>query len=141
MCSGQLRESKLKRTSSETRGGETMNMTGSLLLDISILLVTAAVCVGIGYFIRKWLAEAKIQSAELAAKQIVENAKKDAEAVKKEKLLEAKDEALKIRTETEEELKEWRLDIQQQERRLIQKEEALDRKMNALEQREESLNQ
>jgi ribonuclease Y len=105
------------------------------------LLVTAAVCVGIGYFIRKSLAEAKIQSAEAAAEQILENAKKEAEAIKKEKLLEAKDEALKIRSEAEEELKGRRQEIQQQERRLIQKEEALDRKINALEQKEESLDQ
>jgi len=53
-----------------------MTNAHSLLLDISILLVTAAVCVGIGYFIRKSLAEAKIQSAEAAAEQILENAKK-----------------------------------------------------------------
>jgi ribonuclease Y len=118
-----------------------MTNAHSLLLDISILLVTAAVCVGIGYFIRKSLAEAKIQSAEAAAEQILENAKKEAEAIKKEKLLEAKDEALKIRSEAEEELKGRRQEIQQQERRLIQKEEALDRKINALEQKEESLDQ
>mgnify|MGYP001389227229 FL=1 len=116
-----------------------MPESNSLLLDISILLVTAAVCVTIGYFIRKLLAEAKIQSAEVAARQIIENAKKEAEGIKKEKLLEAKDEALKLRAEAEEEIKEWRQEMQQYERRLILKEEALDRKSSMLEEKEESL--
>lgn len=113
----------------------------SLLLNISILLVTAIVCVAIGYFIRKLLAEAKIQSAEVAAQQIIENAHKEAEGIKKEKLLEAKDEALKLRAEAEEEIKGWRQEIQQHERRLIMKEEALDRKSTVLEEKEESLDQ
>lgn len=54
---------------------------------LSIILVVAALFFGfvIGYFIRKSLAEAKISSAEHAAAQIVENAKKEAEALKKKR--------------------------------------------------------
>ena len=40
---------------------------------IAIILVVGAACLGIGYFIRKSLAEAKISSAETAAEQIIEN--------------------------------------------------------------------
>lgn len=118
-----------------------MTLSIPLLLGISILLVSVVVGVGVGYFIRKSIAEAKIKSAEQAAELIKANAKKEAEALKKETILEAKDEAIKIRAEAENELKERRQDIQQQERRLIQKEETLDRKLNALEEKEESLNQ
>lgn len=77
--------------------------------------------VQVGYFIRKSLAEAKISSAEQAAVQIVENAKKEAEALKKETVLEAKDEIHRIRAEAEKDTRERRNEIQRQERRLLQK--------------------
>ncbi|EGL81912.1 2,3 cyclic-nucleotide 2-phosphodiesterase [Caldalkalibacillus thermarum TA2.A1] len=118
-----------------------MTITISLLPGISILLVSVAAGVGAGYLIRKSIAEAKIKSAESAAEQIINDAKKEAKRLKKETILEAKDEAFKIRTEAEEEFKQRRQEIQQQERRIIHKEEALDRKLNALEQKEESLSQ
>lgn len=72
-------------------------------IAITIVLVVAALVIGfgVGYFIRKSLAEAKISSAEQAAVQIVENAKKEAEAQKKETVLEAKDEIHRIRAEAE----------------------------------------
>ncbi|GAF09768.1 hydrolase [Paenibacillus pini JCM 16418] len=59
---------------------------------LSVVLVVAALFFGfvIGYFIRKSLAEAKISSAEEAAVQIVESAKKEAEAQKKETVLEVR---------------------------------------------------
>ena len=67
---------------------------------IIIVLVVAAIFF-VRLFIRKSLAEAKISSAEHAALQIVESAKKEAEALKKETVLEAKDEVHKIRAEAE----------------------------------------
>jgi ribonuclease Y len=116
-------------------------MFDDLFLFIFILLVSAAVFTGVGYFIRKSIAEAKISSAEHAAQQIREQADKDVDALKKETLLEAKDEVHKIRTEAEREIRDRRNEIQRQERRLIQKEETLDRKIESLEKKEESLNQ
>jgi len=104
-----------------------------------IVLVVGAICFGIGYFIRKSLAEAKISSAEQAARLIIETAKKDAEALKKETILEAKDEAHRIRTEAEKENRERRIEIQRLERRLLQKEETLDKKLESLERKEEKL--
>ncbi len=106
---------------------------------VSIVLVVGIACFAIGYFIRKSLAEAKISSAEQAAQQILENAKKEAEALKKETILEAKDDAHKIRTEAEKDIRERRQEIQRLERRLLQKEETLDKKMESLERKEERL--
>jgi ribonuclease Y len=108
---------------------------------ISIILVVGALCLGfgIGYFIRKSLAEAKISSAEHAAKQITEGAVKEAEALKKETVLEAKDEIYKLRTEAEKDIRERRNEIGRQERRLLQKEESLDRKLESLEHKEEKV--
>jgi len=106
---------------------------------IAIILVVGAACLGIGYFIRKSLAEAKISSAEEAAEQIREAAKKEAEALKKETVLEAKDEVHKIRSEAEKDIRERRNEIQRQERRLLQKEESLDKKLESLERKEEQV--
>ena len=104
---------------------------------IAILLVSTAVGVGIGYLVRKSIAEAKISSAEEAAKQIVDQAGKEAEALKKEKILEAKDEVHKLRTEAEN--RERRNEIQRLEKRILQKEETLDRKLENFERKETDL--
>lgn len=114
-------------------------MDVSIWVVISIVLVVGAICFGIGYFIRKSLAEAKISSAEDAAKQILENARKEAEALKKETVLEAKDEAHKLRTEAEKDIRDRRHEVQRLERRLLQKEESLDKKLESLERKEEKL--
>ncbi|NGZ75437.1 ribonuclease Y [Saccharibacillus alkalitolerans] len=108
---------------------------------IAILVAVASLFLGfvIGYFIRKSLAEAKISSAEQAAEQIVQNAKKDAEALKKETVLEAKDEVHRIRTEAEKDIRERRNENQRLERRLLQKEESLDKKLESLERKEEQV--
>src|SRR5690606_4442697 len=108
---------------------------------ILIALVVGVVGFGIGYFIRKSIAEAKISSAEQAASQIIEKAKHEAEALKKETILEAKDEVFKLRAEADRDIRERRNEIIRQERRLMQKEETLDKKLESLEHKEESLNQ
>lgn len=109
------------------------------LFWILIVLVVGALGFGIGYFIRKSLAEAKISSAEHAAEQILQSARKDAEALKKEAVLEAKDEAYKVKSEAEKEIRERRNEVQRQERRLLQKEETLDKKLESLERKEEKV--
>ncbi|NDI33315.1 ribonuclease Y [Chengkuizengella sediminis] len=106
---------------------------------IVLVVGVGLICFGIGYFIRKSLAEAKITSAEHAAEQILLNAKKDAEALKKENILEAKDEAHKIRIEAEKDIRDRRNEVQRLERRLLQKEESLDKKIESFERKEEKI--
>ncbi|MFA8438706.1 ribonuclease Y [Pueribacillus sp. YX66] len=110
-----------------------------LLGFISTMLISAAVGAVVGYLGRKSIAEAKISSAEHAAKQIVEDGKREAEASKKEALLEAKDESHKLRVEAEREIRERRSELQKQENRLVQKEEILDRRSETLDKKEETL--
>lgn len=93
----------------------------------------------IGYFLRKKIAESKIQSAEQQAEKIVTEAEKEAETKKKEAVIEAKEEVHKLRTENERETRERRNELQRFERRLMQKEEALDKKVDILEAKEENL--
>ena len=111
-----------------------------LPLQLLIVLVVAIVCLILGYYYRKRIAEGKISSAEEAARKIVEEAEKQAEATKREILLEAKEEVHKLRSELDRESRERRNEAQRTERRLQQKEENLDRKLEALEAREEALN-
>lgn len=93
-----------------------------------------------GHLIRKFIAEARIASAEEAAQKIIEDAKKEAESKKREAILEAKDEVHRLRTDFERETRERRAELQRLERRLLQKEETLERKVETLEKRDEYLN-
>ncbi|MDD2503159.1 MAG: ribonuclease Y [Clostridia bacterium] len=111
-----------------------------LPLQLAIVLVVAIVCLSIGYYYRKRIAEGKISSAEEAARKIVDEAEKQAEAMKREILLEAKEESHKLRNEVEKESRERRNETQRIERRLHQKEENIDKKLDSLETREENLN-
>jgi len=109
------------------------------LITVVVALLVGAACFWIGYLIRKSFAEAKISSAEEAARNILDNASKEAEALKKEAVLEAKDEIHKLRSEAERDIRERRNETQRQERRLQQKEETLDKKLDSLERKEEQL--
>ncbi|MGB4044105.1 MAG: ribonuclease Y [Thermacetogeniaceae bacterium] len=105
------------------------------------ILAVIALLLGVlfGYLLRKYLAEAKITSAEEAAKRILEEAEKETEARKREAILEAKEQIHIMRTEADRENRERRNEIQRLERRYLQKEESLDRKMESLEKKEEAL--
>ncbi|MCL6634172.1 MAG: ribonuclease Y [Peptococcaceae bacterium] len=112
-------------------------------MNMEMILVAAAaalVAFAAGYVVRKYLAEAKIASAESEARKILEEADKEAEAKKREAILEAKEEVLKLRNDMERENRERRSELQRLERRLVQKEETLDRKMETIEKKEEALN-
>jgi ribonuclease Y len=102
-------------------------------------LISLLIGVTIGFFIRKYLAEAKIASAEEASRKILEEARNEAQALKREKILEAKEEVHRLRNELERESKERRSELQRSERRLMQKEESLDRKAAFIEKKEEEL--
>ncbi len=106
---------------------------------VLIIVSVALAAFTIGYFVRKYIAEAKIASAEFEAKKILEEAEKEAEAKKREAILEAKEEVLKLRNDMERENRERRAELQKLERRLLQKEETLDRKVDIIEKKEESL--
>ena len=85
------------------------------------------------------LAEAKIASAEEAAKKLIADAIKEADSKKREAILEAKEEIHKLRTELDNEIRERRQEQQRVDKRLLQKEEALDRKLESVEKKEEIL--
>ncbi|MGQ9511778.1 ribonuclease Y [Thermodesulfitimonas sp.] len=94
-----------------------------------------------GYFVRRYVSEAKVAAAEERARQILEAAAKEAESKKREAVLEAKEEILKLKNETERENRERRQELQRLEKRLVQKTEALEAKFEAVQKREERLSQ
>lgn len=106
---------------------------------IALVVAAAAIFFAVGYLIRKYIAEAKITSAEAAAKKIVEEGEQKAKAAKREALLEAKEDIHRQRNELERESRERRNEFQRIERRLIQKEESLDKKTEYNEKKEETL--
>lgn len=106
------------------------------MLNIIIFLVIAAICTFAGYFLRKYIAEKKIEDAEAKAKHILDNAQKDIENIRRNAELEAKDLLYRMRQEFDHETKERRQEISNLERRLSQKEENIDRRVNLLEVKE-----
>ena len=102
-------------------------------------LVAGLIAFLLGYLLRRYVAEARIRSAEEAARRIIEDAQKEAEAKKREDIVEAKDEAFRLKREAEHEIREQRAELQRLERRLVQREESQDRKTEAFEQRERTL--
>jgi len=109
------------------------------VIAILVAIVGLAIGVGLGYLVRKSIAEKAIGSAEEESKRVVEAAQKDAEAKKREVVVAAKEEVMHIRNEVEKETRERRNELQRLERRLLQKEESLERKIEGLERKEEGL--
>jgi len=101
--------------------------------------LTAIIALAAGYYLRRIVAEAKLESAEAEAQRIVRSATQEAEAKKREALLEAKDEIHKMRMESEKDLRDRRSELHQMERRILHKEEVLDKKLEQVEQREAAL--
>jgi len=112
------------------------------LIDIIIASIIAILLgLVLGYVSRKYIAEARIKSAEEEAQRIIEKSKNEAESLKRESLLEAKEEAHRLRHEVEKENKDRRTELQKLEKRLMQKEESLDKKSSYNEKKEEELRQ
>ena len=105
-----------------------------------IVLLVAGISVAAGYFIRKKIAEGKLNEAETVVKRMIDDAEKKAESVKKEKLVEAKEEVHKLRAEAEKEYKERRNELQKYEKRVLQKEETLDKKISQVQEKDNRYN-
>ena len=103
---------------------------------IATFLISAVIFIPIGVFLRKKIAESKIESAENEAKRLIELAKKDAENKKKEEIFKAKEEIMQSRNELDQEIRERRGELKKQEDRLIQKEENLDKRSENFLQKE-----
>ena len=110
-----------------------------IVINIAVFLISAVIFTFVGMFIRKKVAESKMESAENEAKKIIEMANIEAENKKKEEIFKAKEEIMNARKDLDQEVRERRGEVQNQERRLIQKEENLEKKQDMVEKRERDL--
>lgn len=106
---------------------------------IFISIIVGLVSVYVGYSLRKYFAEKKIQDAEHKALSIIEEAKKEAESRKREIELEGKDMTHRLRQDFERSTQQRRDELLSLEKRLGLKEENIDRRMALLEKKEKEL--
>jgi len=109
------------------------------MINLILFVLIAAVAFLIGYLLRKYVAEKKIEDAETQARHILEQAKKEAQDRHREVELEAKDLLYRMRQDFERETKDRRLEVSNLEKRLTQKEENIDRRLDLLEKKEKDL--
>lgn len=104
---------------------------------VVIAVVVAAAIGGLfGYFLRRYLAEAKIKSAQIEAERVLA----EAEAQKKDLLIQAKEEAIQHRNKAEAEMQRKSAELQRQEERLQKRQEAIDSRFESIDSRERRLN-
>lgn len=110
-----------------------------IMLNVLIVIICCLISVAIGYAVRKYIAEGKLNNAEEIARRVVTDAEHDAETKKKELLVEAKEEIHRLRSEHDNEIKIRRNELQQLEQRVLSREESVERKSLQLEKKEEKL--
>ena len=111
-------------------------MGGNMIIPLALSVGVGVIAFLIGYFIRQYLVEGKIKSAQTQAKYILA----EAEAQRKTVLLEAKEEVIKLRDDIETEMNQRRADLRRQDERLQKRQETLDRRFEGIDGQERSLN-
>lgn len=109
------------------------------MIQIVIFMVVAVGAAALGYVLRKYLAEKKVEEAEQKASHILEQAKKEAQDRRREAELEAKDLLYRMRQDFERNTTQRRDEILNLEKRLTQKEENIDRRLDLLEKKEKDI--
>jgi ribonuclease Y len=110
-----------------------------MILNIAIIIFVALAATYSGYFLRKYIAEKKLKSAEAEAEHILEAANKEVLDKRREAELEAKDLLHRMRQDFEHETKDRKQEIVNLEKRLTQKEENIDRRLDLLEKKEKEI--
>ena len=111
----------------------------SIIVIIGIALFGIVVGACVGFFVRKRVAESKIELAEEASKKVLQRAQKEAETIKKEARLQAKEDLYKAKADFEKETRDRRLELHDLEKRMVQREENLDKKVELIDQKEDNL--
>ncbi|MBU4346056.1 MAG: ribonuclease Y [Candidatus Omnitrophica bacterium] len=109
------------------------------MLNIIIFIVVALFSAYMGYFLRRYVAERKIQDAEAKAKYILEQAQKETHGMRREAELEAKDLLYRMRQDFERQTQTRRQELSDVEKRLAQKEENIERRLGLLEKKEKEI--
>ncbi|MBL7131215.1 MAG: ribonuclease Y [Candidatus Omnitrophica bacterium] len=116
-----------------------MTINLSIITVALVFMLIGALAAYFGGVVRKALAEKKLESSRMMAKQILEDAHKRAEAIKKEAQLEAKDALIRMRQDFEKDTRGRREELNAIEKRMLQKEENLERRVDLLERKERDM--
>ena len=109
------------------------------MVNIIVVVIAVLISLYVGYFLRRHVAEKKIQDAESKAKNILEQAKKETQDKRRETELESKDLLYRMRQDFDHSTQERRREIINFEKRLAQKEENIDRRLDLLEKKEKEI--
>lgn len=104
---------------------------------IIAIVVTALIAFFLGYYVKHYLTESKMESAQTRVQQMLA----EAEAKAKEITLAARDEGMRIRDAAEKEIERKRRELEKQEERLQSRLESLDSRLDQIDKREKRLNQ
>lgn len=111
------------------------------MLELVIAAVaTAAVIAPLTFFAgsshRKHKAERDLNSAEMKANKIMDDAAKDADRIKKDAQIEAKDEVIRQKEEAEKEIRQKKVEMNQAEQRINQRQDLIDKRSALIEEKE-----
>lgn len=116
-------------------------MSGSLLLEVGVLVVIGAALIAVWYFLRLRVNDQLTTAARQRSEEILADAHRQAETVLKEARVEGREQLLQERQALEEEVRERRAQMQESERRIHERQEAIERRVNKLDERERKLKQ
>lgn len=116
-----------------------MLMLGEVLKIIGIGAIIIIAGFAGGFYYRKILVDAKVNSSEQNARRLLEDARKEAHTLKKEAIAEGKEEIANIKIRSDEDIKRQRFELQKLENRILSKEEAIEKKGAFIEKREQVL--
>ena len=108
-------------------------------MEIVFIIIALVAGAGIGYMVRRSLAQSRMAGAEREADRLVKDAQREAETTLKEARVEAKEELHRVRTEVENELRDRRAEVAKAEERSIQREEQLAARVIELDRRDQAL--
>jgi ribonuclease Y len=102
-------------------------------------LVFGLAMFGVGFLVRRRIAEGKLETAEKLAQKIVAEGRREAETFKKSAAIEAKEEWYKAKASFEKESQARQQELQAVERRIGERETYVDRKVELLTKKEHEL--
>jgi len=103
------------------------------------IVLGAAVAFVLGYFLRARQGLTRLTSAELKARQVLDEANRQAESVKRSAVLESREDALRLRQQTERESQESRSTLVAAEATLRERETAFSRRVDLVDKKERDL--
>ncbi len=106
---------------------------------LTVIMILAGVLVGgvLGYFVKQYINESRLKSAQSEVERLLEEAQTRAREIE----LAARDESLKLLNAAEEQNRLQRREVQREEERLQKRREMLDSRLEQLEGRERKQNQ